>query len=136
MEHTDPRKTQASAGNHSKPVISKGHIQQMLEDLRQSETDIQQLKWVKQSHEDILDFLYNLQLVFPKPYFEKLRHQKLLPFHDWPYVLQVNYKTFEGLKCPICLMDYYEMVVPHMAFCGHIYCLPCILRHLLNGRRH
>ena len=98
------------------------------------ESVIAKISRTYEGQEGITDYLYNLQLFFPPAYSELLKGKQLLPVHDWAYVIQVNYKTFEDLQCPICLSDPYEMIVPHMGFCGHIFCLPCILRHLLNSR--
>ena len=97
------------------------------------EEEISKISKTYEDQEGITDYLFNLQLYFPPPYVELLRNKHLLPVHDWAYVMQIKYQIFDGLKCPICLQDYYEMVVPHMAFCGHVYCLPCIMRHMMNS---
>lgn len=107
---------------------------QMVAELEAAEEENKRLCWGFSDQEELVDYLYNLQLALPREYFNKLKATHLLPLHDWTYVLHVTYKTFDDMKCPICLVEYYEMVVPHMAFCGHIFCLPCILRHLMNSR--
>lgn len=47
---------------------------------------------------------------------------------DWNDVLQVvaSSKT-QGSSCPICLG---EPTAPRMAKCGHIFCLPCLIRYM------
>jgi len=47
---------------------------------------------------------------------------------DWSMVLQIlaSAKT-QSASCPICLS---EPVAPRMAKCGHIFCLPCLLRYM------
>lgn len=47
---------------------------------------------------------------------------------DWADVLQVIASSeSQSTQCPICLS---EPVAPRMAKCGHIFCLPCILRFM------
>ncbi|KAF4121025.1 Zinc finger, C3HC4 type (RING finger) [Geosmithia morbida] len=47
---------------------------------------------------------------------------------DWNNVLQViASSTSQVTSCPICLS---EPVAPRMAKCGHIFCLPCIIRFM------
>lgn len=47
---------------------------------------------------------------------------------DWSNVLQVVASTeSQAASCPICLS---EPVAPRMAKCGHIFCLPCIIRFM------
>ncbi|KAJ2899622.1 RING-15 protein [Zalerion maritima] len=47
---------------------------------------------------------------------------------DWANVLQViASKQSQSAGCPICLG---EPVAPRMAKCGHIFCLPCIIRYM------
>ncbi|KAK8878948.1 RING finger protein P8B7.23 like [Apiospora arundinis] len=47
---------------------------------------------------------------------------------DWSDVLQVLASTeSQSTSCPICLS---EPVAPRMARCGHIFCLPCLLRFM------
>lgn len=135
MENSTNTKHQTPYSVPRRHKLNQEMYDQMQVELKKSEEEIKKLKWIAESHEEIIDYLFNLQLVFPQPYYEKLKTQQLLPLHDWAFVLQVNYKTFEGLKCPICLVDYFEMTSPHMAFCGHIYCLPCILRHLMSNSK-
>lgn len=47
---------------------------------------------------------------------------------DWDSVLQIiaSSKT-QASSCPICLGD---PVAPRMAKCGHIFCLPCLIRYM------
>lgn len=46
---------------------------------------------------------------------------------DWNSVLQVIVSSQSQVtSCPICLS---EPVAPRMAQCGHIFCLPCLLRY-------
>ncbi|CAN8105937.1 unnamed protein product [Discula destructiva] len=47
---------------------------------------------------------------------------------DWDNVLQVVASAeSQAASCPICLS---EPVAPRMAKCGHIFCLPCLLRYM------
>ncbi|KZF20722.1 hypothetical protein L228DRAFT_249526 [Xylona heveae TC161] len=47
---------------------------------------------------------------------------------DWSSVLQVLASALsQSAACPICLS---EPVAPRMARCGHIFCLPCLLRYM------
>ncbi|KAJ4396285.1 hypothetical protein N0V93_000504 [Gnomoniopsis smithogilvyi] len=47
---------------------------------------------------------------------------------DWADVLQVLASAeSQAASCPICLS---EPVAPRMAKCGHIFCLPCLLRYM------
>lgn len=47
---------------------------------------------------------------------------------DWNNVMQVIASTeSQAASCPICLS---EPVAPRMAKCGHIFCLPCIIRFM------
>lgn len=47
---------------------------------------------------------------------------------DWSDVLQVLASAeSQAASCPICLS---EPVAPRMAKCGHIFCLPCLLRYM------
>ncbi|KAH9841275.1 RING finger protein [Teratosphaeria destructans] len=47
---------------------------------------------------------------------------------DWNHVLQIiaSEKT-QHASCPICLGD---PTAPRMAKCGHIFCLPCLIRYM------
>lgn len=47
---------------------------------------------------------------------------------DWADVLQVIASTeSQQASCPICLS---EPIAPRMAKCGHIFCLPCLMRFM------
>ncbi|KAH6652630.1 hypothetical protein BKA67DRAFT_691980 [Truncatella angustata] len=47
---------------------------------------------------------------------------------DWNHVQQIVASTeSQSTSCPICLS---EPVAPRMAQCGHIFCLPCMIRFL------
>ncbi|KAJ6782670.1 hypothetical protein PWT90_00223 [Aphanocladium album] len=47
---------------------------------------------------------------------------------DWANVLQVIASSeSQNASCPICLS---EPVAPRMARCGHIFCLPCLIRFM------
>ena len=47
---------------------------------------------------------------------------------DWDSVLQVLVSTItQETNCPICLCT---PVAPRMAKCGHIFCLPCLIRYM------
>jgi hypothetical protein len=47
---------------------------------------------------------------------------------DWNNVMQVLVSSqSQGPSCPICLG---EPVAPRMAKCGHIFCLPCLIRFM------
>ncbi|PGH15498.1 hypothetical protein AJ80_05515 [Polytolypa hystricis UAMH7299] len=47
---------------------------------------------------------------------------------DWDTVLQVLVSTdTQATSCPICLST---PVAPRMAKCGHIFCLPCLIRYM------
>lgn len=49
-------------------------------------------------------------------------------FLDWSNVMQVIASSeSQAASCPICLS---EPVAPRMAKCGHIFCLPCLLRFM------
>eukprot|EP01017_Pseudomicrothorax_dubius_P007390 TRINITY_DN12297_c0_g1_i1.p1 TRINITY_DN12297_c0_g1~~TRINITY_DN12297_c0_g1_i1.p1 ORF type:complete len:301 (-),score=53.45 TRINITY_DN12297_c0_g1_i1:314-1216(-) len=49
---------------------------------------------------------------------------------DWRHVAQVIYRSNEQISCPICLNDALQIVAPQCTPCGHIFCWPCILKHL------
>ncbi|KAJ4267455.1 hypothetical protein NW762_003562 [Fusarium torreyae] len=47
---------------------------------------------------------------------------------DWSLVMQIIASSqSQGSSCPICLS---EPVAPRMAKCGHIFCLPCLMRFM------
>ncbi|EGE81413.2 RING finger domain-containing protein, variant [Blastomyces dermatitidis ER-3] len=47
---------------------------------------------------------------------------------DWNSVLQVLVSTdTQGTSCPICLST---PIAPRMAKCGHVFCLPCLIRFM------
>ncbi|KAI8962901.1 hypothetical protein F5Y11DRAFT_356712 [Daldinia sp. FL1419] len=47
---------------------------------------------------------------------------------EWPDILQIIASAeSQTTSCPICLSD---PVAPRMARCGHIFCLPCLLRFM------
>lgn len=47
---------------------------------------------------------------------------------EWPNVMQVIASSeSQAASCPICLS---EPVAPRMARCGHIFCLPCLIRFM------
>ena len=47
---------------------------------------------------------------------------------DWNNVLQILVSALsQSANCPICLST---PVVPRMAKCGHIFCLPCLIRYM------
>lgn len=47
---------------------------------------------------------------------------------DWNSVLQILASAqSQSTNCPICLT---EPVAPRMAKCGHIFCLPCLIRYM------
>mmetsp|Transcript_35252 Transcript_35252/g.64459 ORF Transcript_35252/g.64459 Transcript_35252/m.64459 type:complete len:767 (+) Transcript_35252:352-2652(+) len=57
---------------------------------------------------------------------------------DWPSVCRVDLLCDEHPRCPICLDE--DMVVPKVTRCGHIFCLPCIMRYFIclqdnNGKQ-
>ncbi|EFR03403.1 RING finger domain-containing protein [Nannizzia gypsea CBS 118893] len=54
---------------------------------------------------------------------------------DWDTVLQVlvSTSTSQPTSCPICLC---VPVAPRMAKCGHIFCLPCLIRFLHAADEH
>ncbi|KAI9011747.1 hypothetical protein DFJ74DRAFT_710656 [Hyaloraphidium curvatum] len=54
---------------------------------------------------------------------------------DWGSVVQVIMPTSMQRMptCPICLS---EPVAPKCTLCGHVYCYPCILRHLSVAEKH
>lgn len=47
------------------------------------------------------------------------------PF-PWEQVVSVRYFQTESAKCPICIE---EFTAPRMGKCGHMYCLPCLMRY-------
>lgn len=50
---------------------------------------------------------------------------------DWSDVLQILASTeSQQTSCPICLC---EPVAPRMAKCGHIFCLPCLIRFMSSS---
>lgn len=135
MENTNNRAIRSMINKGIKSDVKKVLAEQMYAeaDLVAAEEDARKMCWDFQDQEELVDYLYNLQMSFPTDYFSLLKSKELLPVHDWTYVLEVHYKTFDDMKCTICLQEYFDMVVPHMTFCGHVFCLPCILRHLLNS---
>eukprot|EP00927_Polykrikos_kofoidii_P060569 TRINITY_DN55510_c0_g1_i1.p1 TRINITY_DN55510_c0_g1~~TRINITY_DN55510_c0_g1_i1.p1 ORF type:complete len:872 (+),score=167.95 TRINITY_DN55510_c0_g1_i1:202-2817(+) len=46
----------------------------------------------------------------------------------WGNVRRVDLLCDEHPKCPICLEE--DMLVPKITRCGHVFCLPCIMRYL------
>lgn len=50
---------------------------------------------------------------------------------DWSTILQILVSPqSQAAACPICLGD---PVAPRMAKCGHIFCLPCLIRYMHSG---
>lgn len=50
---------------------------------------------------------------------------------DWSTILQILVSPqSQASACPICLGD---PVAPRMAKCGHIFCLPCLIRYMHSG---
>lgn len=50
---------------------------------------------------------------------------------DWADVLQILASAeSQAASCPICLC---EPVAPRMAKCGHIFCLPCLMRYMQSS---
>lgn len=50
---------------------------------------------------------------------------------DWADVLQILASAeSQAASCPICLS---EPVAPRMAKCGHIFCLPCLMRYMQSS---
>mmetsp|Transcript_58059 Transcript_58059/g.155127 ORF Transcript_58059/g.155127 Transcript_58059/m.155127 type:complete len:657 (-) Transcript_58059:73-2043(-) len=45
----------------------------------------------------------------------------------WPDVRRIELQTEEFYTCPICLDT--ELCVPKITQCGHVFCLPCIMRY-------
>jgi hypothetical protein len=135
MENTTNRAIRPMTNKGIKVDVKKVLYEQLYgeSDLAAAEKDARRICWDFQGQEELVDYLYNLQMSFPTDYYDLLKSKELLPVHDWTYVLEVHYKTFDDMKCPICLQEYFDMVAPHMTFCGHIFCLPCILRHLMNS---
>jgi hypothetical protein len=74
-----------------------------------------------------------LSIVHLKSLF-RFNERKFLPQFDWKWIDYVKYQTYDRVRCPICMSSNFEMVNPHITFCGHIFCLYCIVRHLQNGR--
>eukprot|EP00301_Raphidiophrys_heterophryoidea_P003181 c11448_g1_i2.p1 GENE.c11448_g1_i2~~c11448_g1_i2.p1 ORF type:complete len:858 (+),score=165.71 c11448_g1_i2:310-2574(+) len=46
---------------------------------------------------------------------------------DWAHIEQIIVPSTEELKCPICLDD---PVAGRIARCGHLFCMPCVVRYL------
>ena len=86
-----------------------------------------------ESQADVL-YYHHLQLFLPEEYYSRIELTQFLPTYDWPFVLQINYKSFETVRCLICLREDQDIVAPHMTCCTHIYCLPCALLYLTFGR--
>ena len=48
-------------------------------------------------------------------------------------LIDVNSSENSNSFCPICLEDnVFDMMAPRIGKCGHVFCYPCILRHLLS----
>lgn len=129
------QKQNAQWSRQEKYLAKKQLDYQIQTELKKVQEETRKLSQTYDNQEYLMDYLYDYQLVFPSDYSEKLKTARLLPVHDWAYVLQITYKTFDDMTCPICLAQYYEMTSPHMTFCGHVFCLPCILRHLSLSRQ-
>eukprot|EP00747_Dinoflagellata_sp_TGD_P212481 gnl/TRDRNA2_/TRDRNA2_85569_c0_seq1.p1 gnl/TRDRNA2_/TRDRNA2_85569_c0~~gnl/TRDRNA2_/TRDRNA2_85569_c0_seq1.p1 ORF type:complete len:771 (-),score=181.23 gnl/TRDRNA2_/TRDRNA2_85569_c0_seq1:97-2409(-) len=48
---------------------------------------------------------------------------------NWPHVRRVDLLCEEHPKCPICLEQ--DIVVPKITRCGHVFCLPCVMRYFM-----
>jgi len=48
----------------------------------------------------------------------------------WEKLIQLIYITTNMINCPICLNDHYDLKLPKITKCGHIFCWPCIVKHL------
>lgn len=44
--------------------------------------------------------------------------------------MSVDCASDQPLQCPICLDD--EPLCPQITLCGHVFCYPCIARHLAD----
>lgn len=58
---------------------------------------------------------------------------------DWGSVRRVELLCEQAPKCPICLEE--SLVVPKITRCGHLFCLPCVMRYFLllreyNGKQY
>lgn len=49
---------------------------------------------------------------------------------DWKLVTKVIKRVIGEGQCPVCLNTPKNFVAPQITPCGHIFCFPCILRHL------
>eukprot|EP00397_Hematodinium_sp_SG-2012_P024992 GEMP01026073.1.p1 GENE.GEMP01026073.1~~GEMP01026073.1.p1 ORF type:complete len:767 (-),score=127.54 GEMP01026073.1:86-2197(-) len=54
----------------------------------------------------------------------------LLP---WEVVRRVDLMTEKSFSCPVCLDD--AITVPKITKCGHVFCVVCIIRHLIRDTR-
>lgn len=53
---------------------------------------------------------------------------------EWADVVSVDCASEHPLQCPICLDD--EPLSPQITLCGHVFCFPCIVRHLAGDADH
>lgn len=49
----------------------------------------------------------------------------------WENVRRVDLMCEERPKCPICLEDSDSLVVPKITKCGHVFCIPCVMRYFI-----
>lgn len=71
---------------------------------------------------------------FSEKYHEFLQQRKLDLNKDWKFLREVRYFSLEVVRCPICMCDSDELVLPRILKCHHIYCLPCIITHFIDVR--
>ena len=52
----------------------------------------------------------------------------------WDSILQILVSAHtQSVACPICLEDGVACVSPRMAKCGHLFCLPCLMRYFATS---
>ena len=80
------------------------------------------------------NFLLMHQMFISNHYIGYMKDRKFLPQYDWRYVDSLKLRTYDKITCPICRESNNDIVNSHITFCGHIFCLYCIIRTQQMGK--
>lgn len=88
----------------------------------------------KQKSQVKRNFLLTYQMLISNHYIDFMKDRKFLPQWDWRYIDSLKLRTYDKITCPICRESNTDIINPHVTFCGHVYCLYCIVRSIQMGK--